>query len=108
MGLRHLNLDSCSVGGKGAQSFAYMLRKNKDLRILDLRYNGIGTDGAKALLAALPDNDALVELNLQGNPVPMKFKDEFDIIANQRRSATADPATKESDPDVRAVPWGHL
>ena len=55
------------IGTRGARAWAYVLKNNQTLRLLDLRDNEINNDGARALIASLDCNVSLTSLLLSGN-----------------------------------------
>lgn len=54
---------------QGARCLARALRANSTLKELDLRWNDVGGDGARALRDSLHTNRALISLKLSGNKV---------------------------------------
>ena len=48
---------------------ATALSSNCALKILDLRWNGIGPEGAEAILAMFASNTTIVKIELDGNEV---------------------------------------
>ena len=57
--LTELNLGWNSIGREGAKAIAEALKVNPVLNNLDLGYNSIGVDGAKAIAEALKVNPLL-------------------------------------------------
>ena len=58
-----LNLTSNGIGTEGAAILAAALEKNSTLTSIDLHWNGIGNEGAASLAAALEKNYAMEVLN---------------------------------------------
>ncbi|MEV5442253.1 hypothetical protein AB0N23_06860 [Streptomyces sp. NPDC052644] len=91
-GLRTLYLGCNRVGPAGAAALARAL-PGSPLRTLELRHTGLTGRGAKALLAAVPDDSALEYVGL-GPGLPRRVKRDF-----RRRVRPARPA----HPDLRAI-----
>ena len=86
-GLTKLDLTYEVIGDEGAKALAEALRGNTGLRELDLWGNGIGDAGAAALAEALRGNTGLTELGLDFNDIGDAVQDEIDeaLAANQAR-----------------------
>ena len=56
--LEHVDLCNCSIGPVGAQHLAQALRVNTSVKTLNLSYNPLGDEGAKALAEMLGRNGA--------------------------------------------------
>lgn len=54
---------------QGAKCLLRALRSNTALTKLDLRWNGVGNDGARAVRDILDTNRSLASVNLSGNKV---------------------------------------
>lgn len=54
---------------QGAASLARALRANSTLKELDLRWNEVGNDGARAIRDSLDTNRSLISIKLSGNKV---------------------------------------
>ena len=67
--LQILNLDFNSIGDEGAKALATVLEKNRSLEELKLYKNNIGDEGAKALASALEKNRSLKRLELDSNNI---------------------------------------
>ena len=67
LNLHTLKLSANEFGSKCAQRFGKVLVHCKNLRCLNLAFNGIGDSGAVALAEGLKDHTRLVELNLGVN-----------------------------------------
>jgi Ran GTPase-activating protein (RanGAP) involved in mRNA processing and transport len=65
--LTELNLYYNSIGDDGAKAIAEALKDNTVLTTLYLGYNSIGDDGAKAIAEALKVNTVLTSLDLRSN-----------------------------------------
>jgi Ran GTPase-activating protein (RanGAP) involved in mRNA processing and transport len=66
-----LELVRCDIRAQGAYDIASGLENNKQLRILNLRGNGLGDKGMTHLSKALEVNPFLTDLNLQSNELEM-------------------------------------
>ena len=51
--LTKLKMRECSIQGEGAVAFASMLKKNQCLKILDVRDDSVGVEGALELIESL-------------------------------------------------------
>lgn len=69
---------------QGAMSLARALKANNTLTELDLRWNNVGNDGARALRDSLEANRSLSCLKLSGNKVMIN-----DTIACVGKSSTS-------------------
>ena len=67
--LTSLNLEWNEIGAEGAKAIGDALQINSVLTELNLYRNEIGDEGAKAIGAALHVNSALTSLNLEHNPL---------------------------------------
>ncbi|KAF9551518.1 hypothetical protein EC957_008187 [Mortierella hygrophila] len=67
--LTTLNLKYNSIGSDGAKAMAEVLKTNSTLTTLDLSNNSIGDDGAKAMAEALKTNSTLTTLDLFNNSI---------------------------------------
>ena len=65
--IQQLGLCGNGIGSAGVEHLAGVLPHCADLRMLDLRWNEIGDDGARALAAALPLVKRAVKLHVQFN-----------------------------------------
>ena len=65
--IQQLGLCGNGIGSAGLEHLAGVLPHCADLRMLDLRWNEIGDDGARALAAALPLVKRAVKLHVQFN-----------------------------------------
>lgn len=57
---------------QGAASLARALRANSTLKELDLRWNEVGNDGARAIRDSLDTNRSLTSVKLSGNKVGLR------------------------------------
>ncbi|CAL9604789.1 gala protein [Streptomyces sp. enrichment culture] len=89
---RSLGAPPNHTGDEGAAALARAL-PGSPLRTLELRHTGLTGRGAKALLAAVPDDSALEHVGL-GPGLPRRVKRDF-----RRRVRPARPA----HPDLRAI-----
>jgi hypothetical protein len=65
----YLYIGSCTIGVKGAEALAEMLKDNETLLILEIHCNFIGDEGAIAFAEMLKVNTTLKTLNLYGNNI---------------------------------------
>eukprot|EP01083_Nonionella_stella_P284795 969536_1 len=88
--LRVLDLRNNSIGTNGAQSVAVFLEFNQALERLDLRWNSIGSAGAKCIMNSLKLNESgsLTKLLLQGNGVSDGLLDEISSLLEGNRVRT--------------------
>ena len=67
--LQQLNVRYNSIGQGGATALAEMLKENRTLQQLDVRYNSIGQGGATALAEMLKENRTLQQLDVSNNSI---------------------------------------
>lgn len=73
---------------QGASCLARALRANNALTDLDLRWNEVGNEGARAIRDSLDTNSSLTSVKLSGNKVglpPFEGKFKVRMITAQRR-----------------------
>ena len=63
-GIQTLTLNSCGVSDNIGKNIGVGLAKNKSLRVLDVSWNGIHSDGAVSIFTSLEHNTSLEELHL--------------------------------------------
>eukprot|EP00808_Paulinella_micropora_P000941 g76882.t1 len=65
--IRSIDLRNNGIGDEGAKAIGLALQVNKTLQRLSLRRNNIGADGAKAIGKALEENKTVIELRMGAN-----------------------------------------
>lgn len=84
--LQYLDLKNNKIAGNNAgAALGELLTSSKSLMVLDLRWNEIGTLGAKSLLAGLKENSTLKVLELAGNNIPEDILQEIVSILEKNR-----------------------
>lgn len=86
--LQHLDLKNNKISGNDAgRVLGELLTSSKSLLVLDLRWNEIGTLGAKSILAGLKENSSLKVLELAGNNVSEDILQEISSILEKNRQS---------------------
>lgn len=69
--IKYIHLDDCQLGSQGAMGIADATNRNKNIRVISLRNNGIDDDGAKAFgdLIFKYSSINLEDLNLSFNRI---------------------------------------
>jgi hypothetical protein len=83
--LVYLGLNNNKINSSLCSGIQKILRLNKNLKYLDLKWNEIGNDGASILINEIGNNKTLLEINLIGNRINgnmLRYINEF-LIRNK-------------------------
>ena len=83
--LVYLGLNNNKINSSLCSGIQKILRLNKNLKYLDLKWNEIGNDGASLLINEIGNNKTLLEINLIGNKINgnmLRYINEF-LIRNK-------------------------
>ena len=83
--LVYLGLNNNKINSSLCSGIQKILRLNKNLKYLDLKWNEIGNDGATLLINEIGNNKTLLEINLIGNKINgnmLRYINEF-LIRNK-------------------------
>ena len=67
--ITNVDLRNNRVPGSASVYLSNLIRMNSSIQVLDLRWNELGTEGAKALIPGLEKNRTLIQLDLSGNKI---------------------------------------
>lgn len=73
------------ITGTGAQHLADLIRANKTLKRLDLRWNDIGRQGAISLLQAVQENSIIQNVELTGNKGTEEISQSLETFLQRNR-----------------------
>lgn len=86
--LTTLCLLDCNIGNVGTEALAGALKDNKTLITLDLWRNNVGDAGAQDLIEALKTNDSLYMLKIEGNKVSVSVLEALQKMAKSKPHLT--------------------
>lgn len=99
-GIVFLSLNNNRINAPLCRSIQTLIKNSKKLMYLDLKWNEIGNEGAKQILAGLGINTSIIEINLIGNKIndtTLKEVNEFVLKAKQGMIFKYNPADDLGD-----------
>lgn len=99
--LKVLDLRNNRIGPEGAGFLAKMLEKNRCLVKLDLRWNELATSGARLLIESLQKPHKIQIIELSGNKIPDDFIQEIENLLSSEITYEPSPFKPLHDAHIR-------